>query len=256
MRGILAVLLALGVVAAAGPPRAQPAEPRPFADWAAVVVAADWRGSDGRPIAAFENARRDLTAGFAAAGFAPDRTASLSLAPGEAGAPRPLDTFRAIEAVTAGASGCLLYFTSHGSPAGIVYGGSASISPDAMDALVDRWCGTRPTVVVVSACFSGVFVPKLAAPNRMVLTAARRDRSSFGCGADATYPYFDGCVLEALPEAGDFLALAARVRACVARREQAEGLRPASEPQLYVGGEMQVLLPFLRLGPVSRAATP
>ena len=53
------------------------------------------------------------------------------------------------------------------------------------------WCQARPTVVVISACYSGIFVDGLAAPNRMIMTAARRDRSSFGCSEDATYPYFD-----------------------------------------------------------------
>jgi hypothetical protein len=101
-------------------------------------------------------------------------------------------------------------------------------------------------VVVVSACFSGIFINALAAPNRMVLTAASRERTSFGCGADETYPWFDGCIIETLPTATDFLALAAGARACVARKEVERGVSPASEPQLFVGAEMQLRLPTLR----------
>lgn len=257
MRGVwlvLALVWAIGL-AAAPPARAQAPE-GPFAGWAAAVVAADWRDTRGQPIAAFENARRDLSAALVGLGFEPERLASLSLAPAAGREPAPAEALRRIEAVTAGARGCLLYFTSHGSPAGIVFGGSATLGPAALDALIDRWCGERPTVVVVSACYSGVFVPALAAPNRLVMTAARRDRSSFGCSEDADYPYFDGCVLEALPGAADLLALAEGARACVARRERAEGLSPPSEPQLHVGAAMRAMAPLLPLRPVSLAASP
>jgi hypothetical protein len=112
--------------------------------------------------------------------------------------------------------------------------------------IVRSACGTRPTVVIVSACYSGIFVNALAAPNRMVLTAASRERTSFGCGADETYPWFDGCVIETLPTATDFLALAAGARACVARKEAALGATPPSDPQMFVGAEMQMRLPTLR----------
>ena len=100
--------------------------------------------------------------------------------------------------------------------------------------------------MIVFACYSGIFVNALAAPNRMVLTAASRDRPSFGCGAGETYPWFDGCILKTLPRANDFLALAAGARACVARKEAERGVSPPSQPQLFVGSEMQLRLPTLR----------
>ena len=59
-------------------------------------------------------------------------------------------------------------------------------------------------------------------------------------------------MLESLPGATDFLALAAATRACVSRRETEEGLSPASEPQLYVGAEMQLRLPTLRFNRTGR----
>ncbi|WP_269516455.1 C13 family peptidase [Brevundimonas subvibrioides] len=126
------------------------------------------------------------------------------------------------------------------------FGPTARLTPTAMASLVNEMCGDRPTVVVISACFSGVFLDSLSGPNRMVMTAARRDRSSFGCSEDATYPYFDGCVIESLPTATDFIALANATRACVSQREAAEGLTPASEPQVFIGPNMQLLLPTLR----------
>ncbi|WP_430648720.1 C13 family peptidase [Bradyrhizobium neotropicale] len=39
----------------------------------------------------------------------------------------------------------------------------------------------RHKVVVISACYSGVFVPRLANPYLLVITAADADHPSFGC---------------------------------------------------------------------------
>ena len=236
---IVVTLLAL----LAGPATAQSR----FDGWGAAIIAGDWRDSYGQPIQAFDNARRDLTQAFLNAGFSRADMVDYSLRPDVA---RPVTAQTAVQSVSEvfarTTRGCFLYITSHGSPAGAVFGPDVTIDPTVMATSIRNWCGTRPTVVIVSACFSGIFLDGLAAPNRMILTAARRDRSSFGCGAEETYPYFDGCVLESLPNAADFLALAAATRACVHRRETEEGLTPASEPQLFVGAEMQLRLPTLR----------
>ncbi len=223
-------------------------QPASLSDWAVAIVAADWRDGAGVPIEAFENSRRDLALGFAAAGLNPDNILDLSMRP-DARTGTGLASDEAFAAIAAKAeaarSGCLLYFTSHGSPDGMVLGDEGLLSPPRLDSLIDGWCGERPTVVVVSACFSGVFVPALAAPNRIVMTAARPDRSSFGCSEDSTYPYFDGCVLESLPAAADFIHLASLSRSCVSRREREERLTPPSEPQLRIGADVEASLPFL-----------
>jgi hypothetical protein len=80
-----------------------------------------------------------------------------------------------------------------------------------------------------------VFVAALARPNRLVLTAARRDRSSFGCGESDKYPFFDACILQSLRASADFLVLARKAKLCVARRERDEGVRPPSDPQIWIG---------------------
>ncbi len=239
-------LLAAAIVCS--PARAQgETEEATFKDWAAAFVAADWRDGNGRTIDAFDNASRDLAKAFASAGLKSANIADLSLRPNIilGTAPSSRKMFEAIEAKTKAAqSGCLLYFTSHGSPEGIVLGNEGLLSPERMDTLVDQWCGERPTVVVISACYSGAFLPALQAANRMVMTAARPDRTSFGCSAEATYPYFDACVLEALPEADDFVHLASLTRGCVAMREQRENLWPRSEPLTSVGADVEDMLIF------------
>lgn len=250
-------LAALLVLLVFGPACA--AEPQPFRDWAVLVVAGDWRAHDGSPIDAFDNARRDAAAGYVRAGFAPENVRQFSVRPFKPGDdPKlvvPAETaLEALRSTAAGATGgCLVHLTSHGDPTGAVLGPFGKLTPAGLDRLLDDACGVRPTVVVVSACFSGVFVPALAAPNRMVLTAARRDRSSFGCGQGARYPFFDQCVIESLPLSHDFLDLGRRAKVCVAAMETAQDLRPPSEPQTFVGEDMQILLP---LAPFRRPAPP
>jgi hypothetical protein len=239
MRGVLILWLA---AAFCGTPTAAAAGGGGrFAGWTAAIVQADWRDGRGRPIEAFDNARRDLAQAFVRAGFARETMLDVSLR-----TEPPQRALQGLQETAAVATrGCLLYFTSHGAPDHLVFG-EGEMTPDVMANLVRRTCGSRPTVVIVSACYSGQFVNALEGPNRMVLTAARRDRTSFGCGADERYPWFDGCVLESLPAAADFLALAAGARACVARKEAEAGVALPSEPQLFVGAEMQLRLPTLR----------
>jgi len=245
-RGLIIVLaMVLGLAASAHAQTAVPASR--FANWTPAIVAADWRDGADRPIQAFDNARRDLVRGFLAAGFPRGNMVDYSLRPD---VPQPVSASAVVEGINAaaarGTSGCLLYFTSHGAPNAMVFGEAPRMTPDMMANIVRSACGTRPTVVIVSACYSGIFINALSAPNRMVLTAASRERTSFGCGADETYPWFDGCILETLPTATDFLALAAGARACVTRKETERGVTLPSEPQLFVGAEMQLRLPTLR----------
>ncbi|ABI77283.1 putative lipoprotein [Hyphomonas neptunium ATCC 15444] len=239
----------LWAACAAWPAQAEPvAEDVPLKDWAVGILAADWRDSEGAPIEAFENARRDLARAFADVGFDADNITQLSLRPEQPGgaALRSDEVFTAFEQQAQSAqAGCLLYFTSHGVPEGMVLGGEGLLSPAQLNGLVGQWCGERPTVVVVSACYSGVFVPVLAAPNRLVMTAARSDRSSFGCGAGAIYPVFDNCVLDSLTSADDFVHLARLTRQCVTLREREQRLWPPSEPQAQIGTDVDDLFVFL-----------
>ncbi|RYG16092.1 MAG: peptidase C13 [Caulobacteraceae bacterium] len=245
VRGLIVVLA--GLIALAAPACAQTRMPGRFEGWTSAIIQADWRDGHGQPIPAFDNARRDLVRGFLAAGFSRADMIDHSLRTDVTQPTRPEDVSIGLRATAARATrGCLIYFTSHGAPDGMVYGDGPLMTPDVMASLVRNSCGARPTVVIVSACYSGIFLNALQGPNRMVLTAARRDRTSFGCGAGERYPWFDGCILESLPAATDFLALAADARACVARKETEAAVELPSEPQLFVGAEMQMRLPTLR----------
>jgi hypothetical protein len=222
--------------------------PSPFQDWAAVVIAGDFHGSNGGPTEVFDNARRDVAKELQRIGFAPDNIRQFSVRPTRY-KDKPLKSdllgiYQNLNELSAKArSGCLVYFTSHGAPEGVLVD-QQILSPGLLGRILDATCQARPTVVILSACFSGVFVRPLAQPNRMILTAARPDRTSFGCGEDNVYPFFDDCLLKSSPAAKDFAALANAVRTCVAVREVAEGMRPPSEPQLWIGGELRPVLPL------------
>lgn len=224
----------------------------PFSDWSAVVVAGDWHAHSGGPSEAFDNARRDVTLAFERAGFEPANLRQFSVRPErykEAALTRsePQAIYDALVDLTGKATGgCLVYFSSHGAPQGVVVD-QRFLPPGVLARMLDATCGKRPTVVIISACFSGVFVPPLASANRMVLTAARPDRSSFGCGEADKYPYFDQCVLESLPNASDFATLGLAAQRCVAAREIREGMKPPSEPQLFIGSALKPLLPLYSL---------
>jgi len=226
----------------------------PFANWAAVVVAGDFHAHSGAASEAFDNARRDVSRALVAAGFDPRHIQQFSVRPnnypGEnllPSDPGLIDNTLILLANQA-KDGCLLYFSSHGAPAGVVVGWEGDqpnfLSPDAMSKMVDQACGERPTVVILSACFSGVFVPALKDANRAVFTAARPDRTSFGCGESDRYPYYDDCILSSFPKVSDFTALAATTRDCVAAKETATGMRPPSEPQISIGAGLRPELPL------------
>lgn len=223
----------------------------PFSGWAAIVVAGDWHSHSGAPSEVFDNARRDVTTGFERIGVNPDNLAQFSVRPHRYRTPNLLKSDAQTIAGTLwdlsdrATAGCLVYFSSHGSTDGILVGDDI-LAPKTLEAMLDNSCAKRPTVVILSACFSGVFVPALEGPNRFVLTAARGDRASFGCGDNDKYPFFDACVLESLPQSGDFPGLAREVEACVSRKEHEGHLSPPSDPQLFVGANILGALPHWR----------
>jgi len=133
--------------------------------------------------------------------------------------------------------GCFVFATSHGAP----YRGLAltktgeMLNPAALDRALTVGCGNAPTVVIVSGCFSGNFTQApMARENRVILTASRSDRASFGCGAGRTYTVYDRCLLDALDQGGAWPRAYASMQRCVAGEER-EGRFQRSEPQAYFG---------------------
>jgi hypothetical protein len=140
---------------------------------------------------------------------------------------------------------CFVFITSHGERGeGIWLAYSREVlGPAALARALARRCAAAPTIVIVSGCYSGGFTrPPMASPNRIILTAARADRPSFGCQADRVYTVFDACLLRALPRAATWHAVFRGTASCVSRRERELSAVP-SMPQASFGaaiGNMQV----------------
>jgi hypothetical protein len=227
---------------------ASPVRAATFSDWVAVVVAGDNHAHSGAPSEVFDNGRRDLTAAFVKLGIPADNIRQFSVQPEK----YPKENLQASVPQTIGdelykltqkaAGGCLIYFTSHGAPTGILVG-QGILSPQVLGKIINDTCDKRPSVIVLSACYSGVFLLDVKGDNRIVLTAARRDRPSFGCGESDHYTFFDGCFLQSLPAAGDFQKLGDNTRACVAAQEQKMQVEAPSEPQFNVGFDVMPNLP-------------
>lgn len=111
-------------------------------------------------------------------------------------------------------------------------------------------------VVVVNACYSGGFIPPLAGDDTLVLTAARSDRSSFGCGSESELTYFGHAwLVDALNRTDNFVDAFAQAKAEIAQWEQKDKLTP-SEPQSYVGKGIAAQLDAWRKGIVPGPAVP
>jgi hypothetical protein len=133
--------------------------------------------------------------------------------------------------------GCFVFATSHGAAHRGLWLSLAHefLTPVALDRALTEGCGDAPTVVVISSCFSGSFArAPMTRANRIILTAARPDRTSFGCGAGRVYTVFDQCLLAAFDAGGPWRHAYESVKSCVAQEEQVEQVVP-SEPQAWFG---------------------
>ncbi len=183
-------------------------------------------------------------------------------------ATRPLANWSNLEAALAGLGRVmqpdqdilLLYFTSHG-------GEDHSLLVD-MDPLPLDQLGASDLagilsmhpfkwkVVVVNACYSGGFVPSLRGPGTLVLTAARSDRSSFGCGSDSDITYFGKAwLVDALNHTDNFIDAFTRASGQISQWEQQDKLTP-SEPQIDIGSGIAGQLALWRKGVTPGPALP
>jgi len=89
-------------------------------------------------------------------------------------------------------------------------------------------------VVIISACYSGVFIPRLANPDLLVITAADANHPSFGCEDKAKWTYFGDAFFNIAlrkPEPEGRFGVA---RALVKKRELREHFEPSNP--LMAGG--------------------
>jgi Peptidase C13 family len=99
-----------------------------------------------------------------------------------------------------------------------------------------------PTLILVSSCFSGSVIDAIKAPNRIIYTAADKDRASFGCNFHSKNTFFIEELLGAQWDSQQSLQanfLSARERVGV--REKALNIGPPSMPRYQFGEQAKHL---------------
>lgn len=130
-----------------------------------------------------------------------------------------------------------------------------SLQPAKLRAMLDA-SGIRNRVVVVSACYGGGFLAPLRSPDSLIITAARHDRTSFGCGAASHITYFgQAWLVDGLNQHTDFVAAFNAAREQIHRQERANDLTP-SLPQLEQGTRIGRVLDAWQAGLVPGPAVP
>jgi hypothetical protein len=103
----------------------------------------------------------------------------------------------------------------------------------------------RWRVIIVSACYSGIFIPVLKNDTTLIMTAADSRHSSFGCDDTRDLTYFGEALLrDALPRACSLTAAYTDMARIIRQRETEEG-EVHSNPMLFVGPRMQARLPLI-----------
>jgi hypothetical protein len=132
----------------------------------------------------------------------------------------------------------LLFFTSHGSQEGLALSfwrlANANLSPEDVAAVLDEE-GIKNRVVIVSACYSGVFAAPLKDENTIIMTAADDRSSSFGCSDQREWTYFGEALFDRALVPGLDLERAFKIAEATIAEWEARDKLPASNPQAHFG---------------------
>lgn len=135
----------------------------------------------------------------------------------------------------------VFYSTSHGSKElGLVYRdgdeGFGMIAPERLKLLLDE-LNFKRRILLLSACYSGIFVPELADDNTVIVTAASSDKPSFGCTPGNDWTFFgDAVVNHALRKPQPMTKAAEEATSLISMWEAKLGLDPSS-PQVSIGAD-------------------
>ncbi|MBO0716504.1 MAG: hypothetical protein J2P55_04100 [Rhizobiales bacterium] len=146
----------------------------------------------------------------------------------------------------------VLVMTSHGEQTGFALqlpGGTAELTPQQVAAALDAE-GIRTRVVIVSACFSGIFVPPLANDNTIVITAADDKHTSFGCAPERDWTYFgDAFFHQSLHPGADFENAFDHARVLIHGWEMMDRATPSNPQGSFGRAVVAKLAPFFATNP-------
>lgn len=139
----------------------------------------------------------------------------------------------------------VLFITSHGGPTGVglYFPGALSLvlGPEHVASVLDRE-GIRNRIVIVSACYSGVFTKALASETSIVLTAADENSPSFGCSNEREWTYFGDAFFNQSLAEGVSLEKAFEDAKLKISEWEARDAVPPSSPQGHFGASISAKL--------------
>jgi hypothetical protein len=132
----------------------------------------------------------------------------------------------------------VLLMTSHGTPSGFALRLpneiTSELTPQEVAATLDKE-GIKNRIVVVSACYSGTFVPPLANDDTIVLTASDAKSTSFGCAPERDWTYFgDAFFRQSIRRGTDLQHAFDSARILISGWEMMDRA-PPSNPQAHFG---------------------
>ncbi|QUL38548.1 C13 family peptidase [Erythrobacter sp. JK5] len=153
----------------------------------------------------------------------------------------------------------VVYTTSHGLDLGLAYHygdtGYGILSPERFGAVLEE-LGIERRLLILSACYSGVFIPALASADTAILTAAAGNRTSFGCEAENDWTFFgDALINRALRQPQGLSDASRSAHRFVAGWEAERGLL-ASLPQTVIGDNVEQWLAALEARMPTSATEP
>jgi len=146
----------------------------------------------------------------------------------------------------------ILFMTSHGERTGFAlqlpYGG-AELTPQQVAGTLDSE-GIKYRVVIISACFSGIFVPPLANDNTIVMTAADAQHTSFGCAPERDCTYFgDAFFRQSVHPGSDFADAFGHARTLIHGWELMDNAPPSNPQGSFGPVVVEKLAPFFATNP-------
>jgi len=208
-------------------------------------------GLDSDPVFGREarEAGKVLSRRFDASG----RTLVLAGGDGQGGAVLPMGSLHALSLALARVAELMnpdedvlvLYSTSHGIPLGITYHdgdeGYGVLTPARLAGLLGE-LRLHNRLLILSACYSGIFVPALRSDSTALFTAASAERPSFGCAAENDWTFFgDAMINRAMRKPQPLASASKEALKLVGEWESKKKFEP-SQPQVSIGTRVDTWL--------------
>jgi Peptidase C13 family len=145
----------------------------------------------------------------------------------------------------------VVMLTSHGSREGVAVSNGKlpllQLGPIELRQALDE-AGIKWRVIIVSACYSGVFIDPLKTDSTAIITASDADHSSFGCDDDRDLTWFGEAFLkDSVPTTPTLETAFKKAADLIQKRETTEHLEH-SNPQSFFGSAIRQKLAVLENG--------